>query len=280
MLVVDTHTHVFSPDESRYPPRPDPDRPPEGVGTLERLRQTLRDSGVRGACVVQVSGFYAFDNRYVLDVTKANQDWAAGCVTLSPDDPGAPAKLAGYVRDYGIRGMRSVPASDGQLDHDGVRALWRSSYEHSVAINLLIGDALASQAERLLGELPELPVILDHCLQLEAGSDVRAKLAALRRLARFSNCHAKLSFIGNGPQGCQGGFPCKDFQPVVLEVIEIFGPERCAWGGHFPLEKYSPRLTHAEHLAIYQNELGLDGDAKRWVLGETANRMYFGGKLS
>ena len=70
MLIVDTHAHLFSPDEYRYPPKEDPSRPPAGTGTLDHLRREMNIAGVTGACAVQVSGFYGFDNRFIQDMSK------------------------------------------------------------------------------------------------------------------------------------------------------------------------------------------------------------------
>jgi len=279
MLAIDTHAHLFSADERKYPPKPNPSRPPAGQGTIEHLRREIDAAGVKAVTAVQVSGFYGFDNRLICDASKAHPDWIAGVVTLDPADPASPAKLAGFVQQYGVKGLRGVPAGGAGLDHPGVRALWRSAYEHSVVVNLQTDYLLADQADRLLAEFSDLPVVLDHCLKLEAGGPVRETLAALRKLAKRPNCHTKLSNIANGPEGCADGYPCKSFQPTMLEVIEMFGPERCAWGSHFPQAKYSPQLTYAQSLAIYLEELPLSAEAKRWIVGETANRLWFGGQL-
>ena len=278
MLVIDTHAHLFSPDETRYPPRPNPDRPPAGTGTIERLRAEIASAGVRAVTAVQVSGFYGFDNRYILDQSKANPDWIAGVVTLDPDDLRSPARLAGFANDYGIRALRSVPGKDG-FDSGGVRALWKSALEHSLTVNVLGGHEHAGAVGKLLGEFPDLPVVLDHALRLEPGGPVAETLAALRKLAGFGNCHAKISSIANGPEGCPEGFPCASFQKPILATIEMFGPERCCWGAHYPLERYSPKLTYGEAKRIYSEVLPLSEAARREILGQTANRLYFGGRL-
>jgi predicted TIM-barrel fold metal-dependent hydrolase len=280
MLVIDTHAHLYSPDETRYPPRPNPARPPQGTGTIEHLRREMKSSGVDGICAVQVGGFYRFDNRFICDVSKAHPDWIAGICTLDPNDPHSPGLLAQFARDYGVRGMRSVAAAGRQLDHPGVRALWKTALENGLVINLLIGHELADQASRLLADFPELPVALDHALGLRAGGPLKETFAALRTLAQHKNCHAKISFIANGPQGCAGGYPCQSFHSVVMDVIDLFGPERCAWGAHFPLEKFSPALTYAQHLRIFREVLPLSSEARAAVLGGTAHRLYFrGGNL-
>ena len=154
MLVIDTHAHLYSPDEGRYPPRPNPARPPQGTGTIEHLRREMKSNGVDGICAVQVGGFYRFDNRFICDVSKAHPDWIAGICTLDPNDPHSPGLLAQFARDYGIRGMRSVAAAGRQLDHPGVRALWKTALASDIVINLLIGHELAGPGQPSAGRLP------------------------------------------------------------------------------------------------------------------------------
>jgi predicted TIM-barrel fold metal-dependent hydrolase len=274
-LIIDTHAHLFSRDEKRYPPKGNPPRLSADAGTLERLRREVEANHVRGVCAVQVSGFYGFDNRYICDAAKANTSWMAGICTLDPDDPHSPALLAQFKKDYGMQGMRSVPSSSGKLDHPGVRGLWKSALDQGIVVNLLTTAALADEADRLLRDFPGLPVVLDHSLQLEAGPKVNETLAALQKLSKHKNVYTKVSFIANGPQGCMDGYPCQSFHKVCLEVIDIFGPERCAWGSHYPQERYAPRLTYSQALRIFSEVLPLSGEARAAVLGGTAKKLWF-----
>ena len=99
MPIIDTHAHIYSPDEDRYPTIEGPLRPPQGKGSLEDLREESRANGVRAVCVIQTSTFYRFDNRYILDSSKANPDWVAGVCTLDPDDPRSPSLLVRNARE-------------------------------------------------------------------------------------------------------------------------------------------------------------------------------------
>ncbi len=272
MLIIDTHAHIYSPDEKRYPPIDKPLRPPAGKGSLEQLRRESRANGVKAVCAIQTSTFYRFDNRYICDSSKANPDWVAGVCTLDPDDPHSPSLLGQYVRDYGLRGMRSIPAAGGKLDHPGVRALWKTALDLGIGINVLIGPEKAEEAGALLGAFPKLPVVLDHCLNPKVGRTLEPTLARVLRLSRHKNLHAKLTFV---PTGSAGGYPCADMHAACLKVIDAFGPERCIWGSDFPCELWTPKVTYAEHLRIFTHDLPLKDAAKAAILGETARRLWF-----
>jgi predicted TIM-barrel fold metal-dependent hydrolase len=270
--IVDTHAHIYAPDERRYPPIPEPRRPPDGTGSLDRLREVSRANGVTAVCAIQTSTFYRFDNRYILDSAGAEPGWLAGVCTLDPDDPGSPAMLERAVRDHGIRGMRSIPAADGRLDHPGVRALWAAATDLGIVINLLIDPDLAGQAERLLGRFPSLRVVLDHGLNLRVGRGLEPTLGILRRLSAREHTYAKLSFV---PTGSATGYPCADMLDPCLRVIDAFGPDRCVWGSDFPVELWAPRITYAEHLRIFTEDLPLEPAARAAILGGTALRLWF-----
>ena len=274
MLIVDTHAHLFSTDEKRYPPKRDPSRPPEGTGTLEKLTEQVERHEVQAVTIVQVSGFYGFDNRYIRDVALMNPHWTAGICTLNPLDEEAPETLRRFARDGSMRGLRSVPAPGNRLDHPGVRALWRAASEEGLPVNLLGSHELERQLDGLLKEFPSLPVVLDHSLRLQAGGEMDATFAALERLSRHRHVYAKLSFIANG-EGCQEAWPCSSMHRAVLRVIDLFGAERCAWGSHFPTEKYARPLSYGQHLDIFRSQLPLRERSRRQVLGETARRLWF-----
>jgi predicted TIM-barrel fold metal-dependent hydrolase len=272
MLIIDTHAHIYSPDERKYPPIDNPLRVPGGKGSLEDLRRESSQNGVKGVCLIQTSTFYRFDNRYICDSAVAAKGWAAGVCTLDPDDPHSPGLLKHYALKYGIRGMRSIPARDGRLDHPGVRGLWKAAIEAGLIINVLIGREKAPELERMLAAFPKLRVVLDHCLNLKAGPDMQATLDAVLRLSKFPNLHAKLTFL---PTGSLSGYPCDDMHAPCLKIVEAYGAGRCVWGSDFPCELWTPRVTYTEHLRIFQNVLPLPDQARVQILGETARRLWF-----
>jgi L-fuconolactonase len=273
MDIVDTHAHIYSPDESKYPPIDKPRRPPGGKGSLEDLRAESQANGVAAACIIQTSTFYGFDNRYICDSAAAAPDWTAGVCTLRPDDPHSPGMLIHFKQKYGIRGMRSIPAADGRLDHPGVRALWKAAADEGLVINVLVNRDKADEVDRLLGDFPSLKVVLDHCMNLRVGPEMEPTLAAVKRLARRPNLYAKLTFV---PTGSATGYPCADMHEPCLQVYQAFGPERCVWGSDFPNDLWTPKVSYADHLRIFREDLPFASAAREEVLGGTARRLWFG----
>jgi predicted TIM-barrel fold metal-dependent hydrolase len=274
MLIIDTHAHIYSPDEKKYPPIEKPFRPPGGKGSVEDLKKESAAAGTRAVCAIQTSTFYRFDNRYICDSAAANKGWMAGVCTLDPDNPESPAILKRFVKEYGLRGMRSIPAKDGRLDHPGVRALWKAGLEAGIVINALVGREKAGEVDRMLADFPKLRVVLDHCMNVKAGPGMEATVEDVVRLSKHRNLHAKLTFI---PTGSAGGYPCADIHEACMKIIRAYGAERCIWGSDFPCELWCPKVSYVEHLRIFQNDLPLKVAERAAILGETARKLWFPG---
>jgi L-fuconolactonase len=296
MLIIDTHTHIYSPDERFYPPAQDlltqgwtgkpmktPKRPP-GRASIEALREETRSNGVRAACIIQASTFYRFDNRYICDSARSNPDWTAGVSTMDPDDPYSSSTLSHDTKVYGLRGLRSIAGTEGTLDAPNIKALWKTAADTGLVVNVLIswtddqgnwywGKDHLPGLESMLEQFPNLPVVIDHCLDMKAGRpETPLAVAAMERLSKYPNVHAKLSWVASGTRE---KYPCKDAQPICLRIIKAFGPERCVWGSSYPSGLWTPKLTYSEHLRVFTHELNLKETDRAEFLGGTARRLWF-----
>lgn len=273
MLIIDTHAHIYSPDEEKYPPIAKPYRPPGGKGSTEDLREEIRAAGVTAVCAIQTQTFYGFDNRYVCDSARANPTWMAGVCNLDPDNPASPELLKGLARDCAIRGYRSIPSPQSKrLDDAGVRRMWRAAAELGLVVNVLINRDNAAGLSKLLSEFPALRVVLDHTMNLKAGPELTPTLKEVLRLERFKNLHAKLTFV---PTGSATGYPCADMHEACLKVVRAYGAERCVWGSDFPCELWCPKVSYREHLRIFTNDLPLTSEQREKILGATARKLWF-----
>ena len=271
-LIVDCHAHVYGTDESKYPTIANPYRPPNGKGTVAHLRKQLATAGVGFATAVQTSTYYGWDNRCLADAARDNADLLVGICTLNPDDAGSPALLETYVREYNIRGLRSIPGISSRYVDAGVEALWAAAERLGIVVNVNAGREKRAEIESLARRHSGLRVVIDHCLYLTAGKDGEAVLGDMLRLSRLPNVYAKLSCVVTGSAE---NYPFADMHEPCRKLIAAFGPDRCVWGSDFPCELWCPKATYAEHLRVFTHEMGLDAEAKRWVVGQTARRLYF-----
>jgi L-fuconolactonase len=272
LLIIDCHAHIYGEDEQKYPTVEKPYRPPAGKGTVAHLKQEMKSNGVRFVTAIQTSTYYRFDNRFTADSARHNSDFMAGVITLDPDHPESPNLLRRYVQDSNVRGMRSIPAKSGKLDDPGVDRLWGTAEELGIVINVLTGRENRSQIEALAVRHPKLRFVIDHCLNIEAGPNADAIVSDVVRLAELPGAHAKLTFI---PTGTGESYPCRDLHSACRQVITAFSPQRCVWGSDFPCELWCPKISYANHLKIFTHELGLEMSAKKAILGETAQRLWF-----
>jgi len=273
LLVIDCHAHIYGEDERRYPTIEKPYRPPSGKGTVRHLRQEMESAGVRHVTAIQTSTFYRWDNRFTADSARDNSEFMVGVVTLDPDDPGSPQMLEKYVQEDNVRGMRSIPAKSGRLDDPGVDRLWSTAERLGIVINALVNRDRRGEVETLARRHPQLRVVMDHSMNLKAGSMLQPTLQDLLALSKLPTIHAKLTFI---PTGSAQPYPCRDLHDACRTIIDSFGPDRCVWGSDFPCELWCPKVTYAQHLRIFTHELGLSESTKKAVLGATAQRLWFG----
>lgn len=275
-LIIDTHAHIYSDDEARYPTIPEPLRPPGGSGSMENLQRVMKENGVAGVCIVQTSTYYGWDNRFICDTAARTRNWTAGVCTLDPDDARSAELISEYVRKYDIRALRSRPAQDGRMDSPGVQALWEACGKSGIVVNVLCNrdntDALAHMFEKFGRQR----VVIDHCLNLKAGPDLDAVLADMVRLAKYPTTHAKLTFLATGSAE---QYPFRDMHEPCRKIIAAYSPDRCVWGSDFPNELWTPKATYAQNLRLFTEELGLESTAKEAILGRTARGLYFRGKL-
>ena len=272
-MIIDTHAHIYSPDTAAYPPITDPLRPPAGTGSPEHLRREMQAAGVDRAMLVQTSTFYGWDNSFVRDTAQATRDWAAGVCTLDPENPHSPDVLYALVSRSNVRALRIYPVRPGaRYDNPGNRRLFAAASSLGIAVNALLSLETADELAGLVREYSDVPVVLDHCLALQAGPKYAATVAKVVELARHPTVHAKLTFL---PTGSAEEYPFRDLHDACRRFVAAYGPERCVWGSDCPTKLWCPKVTYAGHLRLFQQELGLTVVEQEAILGGTAERLYF-----
>ena len=100
MVIVDTHAHIYHADETKYPKKEKPLRPPEGTGGIEHLRREAQKNGVDKVVLIQTGSAYQWDNRLLADTAAANRDWTVGVCTLDPTAEASVTELKRLVEQF------------------------------------------------------------------------------------------------------------------------------------------------------------------------------------
>ena len=223
-MLVDSHVHVASSDEQRYP------RHPTGAGStwgqhargVEELLVHLDTSEVDRAVVVQAVGIYGFDCRYAADVTAGRDRLAlVGAIDMAGPDVGASVeRLSSTTELAGLRLFGVDSEGAGWLTDGAGSTIWNlASRTGCVLVPTIFGDALPALRQRM-EQCPDVDVALDHCAFPDLGGpDAMAPLLGLADLTRL---HLKVTSHNLDTDG----------DPLVFldALVEAFGPERVCLG--------------------------------------------------
>ena len=262
--LVDTHVHVVSDDEVRYPLRPSGVTGPwyrDDPCSVERLIDLMDDARVAAAVLVQGISAYGDDNRYTLDAAAQHpgRTTPVACVDLAGPNPVGEARRA---LGAGSRGLRWVAIHDGGvLEPRGVWALVAESRAPMVVTILAehLGELAAA-----VPTLPPVPIALDHCGFADFTRGVPADLA---ELARFPNVSLKVSTIALDAAAAHG-----DVRELLPELVACFSARRLLWGSDYSQTHDRPYTALADYARHAASKLG--DDDRAWYLRDTARLLW------
>lgn len=277
MEIVDTHTHVISPDTARYPVDPVGGRQsawskahPVDIGGLVRA---LDAAGIAKAVVVQASTVYGHDNRYVVEAVRAHPDRFVGVYSIDAMAEDAVARIE-HWQGQGLSGFRlfttgtTMPGQADWLGHERSLPAWAYAEEHGIPVCLQMTIQGLPALRGLLERFPDVRVLLDHCARPDL-SDGRPYRAAkdLFDLAAHPGAHLKLTHRALSA-AAEGSSTTAEF---LADLVAAYGAGRIAWGSNFPAADGTP----ADILAQARGAMsGLSAADRELILGGTAAAFY------
>ena len=277
MILLDTHTHVISPDTDIYPIAPiggrqsewSHERPVDTGGLL----RAMDDAGIAQAVVVQASTVYGHDNRYVAASVRAHRDRFVGVYSIDAMAPDAVERIE-YWQSQGLAGFRlfttgsTMPGQADWLGHEDSYPAWAYAEAHDIPVCLQMTMDGLPKLRELMTRFPRANVLLDHCARpdLKDGKPYAAA-QALFDMAAFPGVHLKLT-NRTLEAAAQGASRPADFLDAI---VGAFGAERIAWGSNFPAAAGTLKAlagTAREALA------GLPLATQEAIFNGTARRLY------
>jgi predicted TIM-barrel fold metal-dependent hydrolase len=271
-MIVDSHVHVWSDDDLRYPTaRPGKQDP----GSVEFLVETMATAAVEKAVIVQPI-FYLFDTRYVADSMRRSPGKFAGIALMDQLAPGAPDRLQQLVEEHGFSGIRlhfPLHSDNPQaLAGKDQNPLWQRAQDLGLGFIAFGNCGNLPIVEKMVRQFPGVKVVVDHV----AHPDVTEKppyplFSNLLRLARYPNAFVKISNLSTASRQ---SYPYPDTFPFVRMLCDAFGPQRLMWGSDFPLvfKKYPTYLACLENARTHLDFL--TEEDKNWLLGNTAASVW------
>lgn len=277
MDVVDTHTHVISPDTTRYPVGPLGGRrstwSQEHPVDIDGLVRALDGAAITKAVVVQASTVYGHDNRYVAEAVRAHPDRFTGVYSLDATAPDAVERIQ-YWQAQGLSGFRlfttgtTMPGQGDWLGHEDSHPAWAYAQEHDIPVCLQMTVQGLPALRDLLDRFPGVRVLLDHCARpdLSDGRPYR-RAADLFAMAAYPGVHLKLTHRAFAASA-EGASTTAQF---LTDLVAAYGAHRLAWGSNFPAAQGTP----AGLLAQTREKLASLPEADReMILGGTAAAFY------
>jgi L-fuconolactonase len=275
--IADTHTHVISPDQVRYPLAPvggkQSDWSAHHPTDHDTLLRSMDDAGIERAMVVQASTAYGNDNRYAADAVRAHPDRFGGVFSIDMLADDNVAQMKRWL-DAGMSGLRifttgtTLPGQADWLDDERTFPVWEYAQQHGVSICVQMTAAGIPKLINLLTRCPGVRVLLDHLARpnLAEGPPYEAA-APLFGLARYPGVCLKLT-NRTIRETSRGASTPGAFFPRVLAA---FGARRIAWGSNYP----AAEGTLASLLAEARSGLSMLSETDRaWIFGDTARTIY------
>jgi predicted TIM-barrel fold metal-dependent hydrolase len=293
---IDSHLHVWTLDDDRYPMLPG--RVPNVPGDVKRLLSSMDEAEVDGALIVQPI-FHGFDHGYVNEAIKAHPDRFKGMALINPQRMDAVDQLDHLVTDKGYTGVRFNPAmwvlgviehlgltpeerskhfktcAECQLQHmndDAGKAIYEKAGELGVPVGFMVSPKYFDQVDDMLSEFPETPAIIDHfggCKVADGEPGSNAGFDALIALAKHPQLRIKVSgFVGSSDVA----MPHEDTWPMVKALLGAYGAERLMWGTDFPWIQSHGGYVDGTRIIGQIPDIS-DGD-RAWIMGETATSLF------
>lgn len=273
---IDAHSHIWPPDDAKYPlakGQTVADLDPPSF-TDDELMAIAEPEGVNRVVLIQHSIYHGFDNSYLVDAYHRHSDRFRVVGMLDSRKPGTGAEMRKLLK-HGVTGFRITPSILGKswLKDDGMQEMWRTAAETRQNMCCLINPSDLPDVGRMCDRFPETPVVIDHFGRVGIDGRIRPlELLALMRLAEHRNVRVKVSaYYALGLKRP----PHDDLLPMIREVVEAFGPQRCMWASDCPYQIQGVNNYRASIRAIRDRANFLDDDARDWLLRRTAEQTFF-----
>ncbi len=239
------------------------------------LKPLLARQEIAGTVVVQAADSIA-ETEFLLGLADQNSFIKGVVGWVDMEDPNTPHTLDRLMQHKDFKGVR--PMLQDIEDTDWIARPQVMDNLAAVSARGLRLDALIVPRHlqvlaQVAGQLPDLPIVIDHCAKpviaggADAGQDWRDGMA---RMAALPNVMCKISGLANevGPD-----WNIMPLHPVVDHVLAQFGADRIMWGSDWPVLNLVGDYDHWRSISAQLLSAVSDAD-RAAIFGGTAIKFY------
>lgn len=234
--LVDTHIHLFDPQQFPYHPNASY-RPP--AETLEPYLKEAAAIGLTNAIIVHPEP-YQDDHRYLEHcfAHEPRPGFFKGTCLFDALQDDTPARIKTLVNKWPgrivalrVHATERVPRLAGPirerpLDHPKMAATWAAAARLGLAIQMHMIPVHAPAVRRLAAAHPRVNIVIDHLCRMAQGTD--AEYAEVLRLGQMPQVYMKFSGLNYSSKQPP---PHEDLSPAIRRIFDAFTPDRIIWGG-------------------------------------------------
>ena len=279
--IIDAHAHVWSDNLAKYPlgPWATPAAMKPATFTDDELLKIVKPHGVDRVVLIQHAPLHGYDNSYILDCANARPDAFSVVAMINERTPNLKERLRA-LRDQGARGIRIGPTkhADRTLNVDppnwlqapGQQLLWQHAAALNIAVCPLLGPDYLPTLDPMCEQFPDTTVVIDHFGHIDMAKP--ETVASLTGLARHRNVYVKVSaFYKFGDQKA----PYEDVEPMVMKMIDAFGPDRLMWASDLPYQLNNGN-NYEDAIGLLKHGLStLSATERQAILRDTASKLFF-----
>jgi predicted TIM-barrel fold metal-dependent hydrolase len=203
-------------------------------------------------------------------------------------EPGVLSRLESLAAVPSVRGIRDILNwhPDPRYTHTSSPDVitdpdWLKGFSHlsslGLSFDIQVFPGQLGQAAQLAANHPDTIIILDH-----AGMPIHRDPASLRdwrtgikKVAKQPNVITKISALGTNDHA----WTKESIRPVILDTIDVFGPERAMFGSNFPVDSLYSSFTTL-YTAFDDITAAMTADERRHLFADTARKTYRFGQVA